>query len=672
MQIPILTDILIIFGLSVGVLFLCHRFRIPSIVGFLLTGILAGPYGLGLINGIHNVELLAEIGVVLLLFSIGIEFSLKDLLEIRETVLLGGSLQVLLTIALSASIVRLLDITINKAIFLGFLIALSSTAIVLKVLQERGETDSPHGRTDLGILIFQDIIIVPMMLLTPLLAGAREGGGDSFLLFLAKGSGILVLVFVLARWVVPQVFFQVARTRSRELFLLVVVVLCLAVAWLTASAGLSLALGAFLAGLLISESEYSWQALSNILPFRDVFSSFFFISIGMLLNVRFLVESPVMIVLIGSGVIILKGLVAGAVAVTLGYPLRTALLVGCSLSQIGEFSFILSRAGVDYALLPDSLYQLFLSASILTMAATPFIMRVAPKLTEAVLRLPWPGRLASGVSTGEVHAQLRLAGHLIIIGFGVTGRNLAKAATAVDIPHVIVEMNAETVRQSRKAGVPIFFGDATQEAVLEHAQIHEARTAVVAINDPAATRRITEAVRRLSPTIHLIVRTRYLQEMKPLYELGANEVIPEEFETAVEIFARLLTRYLVPREEIARLISDLRADGYDTFRSLSADPASVCDLRMHIPDISIVALRVEAGSPLVGKTLAESELRKKHHITVLAIRHNSTVLPNPDAETCLNSNDVLIVLSSARDLDTFAPMLRPSVQDQEVPTPRAL
>lgn len=663
MQIPLLTDIVIILGLSVGVLFLCHRFRIPSIVGFLLTGILAGPYGLGLISGIHEVELLAEIGVVLLLFTIGIEFSLKELLQIRKTVFLGGSLQVLLTIALSSSIARLLGISINKSVFLGFIIALSSTAIVLKVLQERGETDSPHGRTDLGILIFQDIIIVPMMLLTPLLAGVRTDGADSLLLFLGKGIGILVLVFVFARWIVPRLFFQVARTRSRELFLLIVVVLCLAVAWLTASAGLSLALGAFLAGLLISESEYSYQALSNVLPFRDVFSSFFFISIGMLLNVRFVIDSPATIFSMALGVVILKALVAGAVAVVLSYPLRTAFLVGFSLSQIGEFSFILSRSGVAYGLLPDNFYQLFLAFSILTMAATPFLIGAAPKIAEAAFRLPWLARLASGVSAEETRGLPRLSQHLIIIGFGVTGRNVAQAATVVDIPHVIIEMNAETVRKARNAGIPIFFGDATQEAVLEHAHIHEARTVVVAINDPAATRRITEALRRMNSRVHLIVRTRYLQEMKPLYELGADEVIPEEFETAVEIFARLLTKYLVPREEIARLVSDLRADGYDMFRSLSADPASICDLRMHIPDVEIVALRVDAGSPLVDRTLAEIELRKKHRISVLAIRRDSTISPNPGAETRLNRNDVLIVLGSVHDLESFSPMLRPSVPD---------
>ncbi len=275
MGIPLLNDIFIIFGLSVAVLFICHRLRVPTIVGFLFTGILAGPYGLGLINGVQDVETLAEIGVVLLLFTIGIEFSFQRLLQIRKSFLLGGSIQVSLTVLVTFVIARQLGQSVGASIFTGFLIALSSTAIVLKLIQGRAEVDSPHGRVTLGILIFQDIIIVPMILITPLLAGANGNPVESVIVLTAKGIGIIALVIVSARWIVPKVLYQIARTRNRELFLLSIVVICLAVAWITSSAGLSLALGAFLAGLIISESEYSHQALGNILPFRDVFTSFF-------------------------------------------------------------------------------------------------------------------------------------------------------------------------------------------------------------------------------------------------------------------------------------------------------------------------------------------------------------------------------------------------------------
>ncbi len=337
MQIPLLNDIVIIFGLAIAVLFICHRLRVPTVVGFLLTGIFVGPYGLGLIKAVHEVEILAEIGVVLLLFTIGIEFSLQRLLQIKKSILLGGSLQVLLTFLATLFIARHFGQAFGEAVFIGFLVALSSTAIVLRLIQERAEVDSPHGRTTLGILIFQDVIIVPMILVTPLLAGATGNLGESLFVLLGKGIGIILLVIVSARWIVPQLLYQIARTRNQEIFLLSVVVICFGVAWLTSKAGLSLALGAFLAGLIISESEYSHQALGNILPFRDVFTTFFFVSIGMMLDVGFLFQQPGFIVLIALSVLVLKAIIAGSVTILLRFPLRTGILVGSALGQMVNF-----------------------------------------------------------------------------------------------------------------------------------------------------------------------------------------------------------------------------------------------------------------------------------------------------------------------------------------------
>jgi len=541
MEVPLLYDIVVIFGMAITVIFICHRIQVPVIVGFLLTGVLAGPHGLGLVKAVHEVEILAEIGVVLLLFTIGIEFSLKNLLQIKKAVLMGGSVQVLLTILATFVIVRQVVPLLGESVFIGFLISLSSTAIVLKLLQERAEVDSPHGRASLGILIFQDVIVVPMMLVTPLLSGATGDLKESLVVLVVKGIGIILLVMVGAKWIVPQVLYQIARTRNRELFLLSVVVICLTVAWITSSVGLSFALGAFLAGLIISESEYSHQALGNILPFRDVFTSFFFVSIGMLMDASFLFERPGLIGLIALCVLVLKFFIAGSVTILLGFPVRVAILVGLALSQVGEFSFILSRTGIEHGLLAGNIYQIFLSASVLTMAATPFIIALAPRLTDIILRLPLPKRLVSGIYP---LTEIKIDGkkdHLMIIGFGVNGGNLARAARVAGIPYVIIEMNPETVRNEQAKGEPIYYGDATQDAILQHANIREARIVVVAINDPTATRSITEIVRRLNPKVHLIVRTRYLQEMEPLHELGADEVIPEEFETSVEIFTRVFS-----------------------------------------------------------------------------------------------------------------------------------
>jgi CPA2 family monovalent cation:H+ antiporter-2 len=641
MEIPLLNDIVIIFGLSIAVLFIFHLIRVPAIVGFLLTGILAGPHGLGLVHGVHEVEILAEIGVVLLLFAIGLEFSLKRMMQIKRSILLGGSLQVLLTIVAVFFIAMQLGLTSDESIFMGFLIALSSTAIVLKLIQERAEIDSPHGQATLAILLFQDVIIVPMMLFTPLLAGATGNLGESLVILAAKGIGIVLLVAVGARWIVPRALYQITRTRSRELFLLSIFMICLAVVWLTSNMGLSLALGAFLAGLIISQSEYSHHALGNILPFRDVFMSFFFVSIGMLLDLDFLFQQPGLILLIAICFLTLKAGIACFVAFLLGFPLRTAILVGLALCQVGEFSFILSRTGAQHGLLAGDAYQFFLTVSVLTMAVTPFIIALAPRIAEIALRLPLPGILKLGRHPVQVADRAHKQDHLIIIGFGVNGRNVARAARISGIPYTILEMCSEIVRAEQAKGEPIYYGDATHEAVFQHVDIKDARIVVIAISDPAATRRITAIARRLNPKIHIIVRTHYLQEMKPLYKLGADDVIPEEFETSVEIFTRVLVKYLIPRDEIESFIAEVRSDGYEMLRSLSKEPASFPGLERHLPDVEIVTLK---RAPVVGWTLAQIGLRKKCGVTVLAVRRNSQMISNPDGDLHFCAGDLVVVI----------------------------
>ncbi len=664
MEIPLLSDIIIIFGLSIVVLYICHRLHIPSIVGFLITGIFAGPYGLRLITGVHEVELIAEIGIVLLLFTIGIEFSLDKLLSIKKSVLMGGSLQVLITFFAVFLISIHIGQDTSTAVFFGFLAALSSTAIVLKLLQERAEIDSPHGNTALGILIFQDIIIVPMILITPLLAGSMDISGESIALNLTKGIGIILLILALAKWIIPNLLYQITRTRNQELFLMSVVVLCFGIAWLTSKSGLSLALGAFIAGLIISESEYSHQALGNILPFRDIFTTFFFVSIGMMLDLRLVIQHPGLIILITLIVLILKALIAGGVTLSLGYSLRTGVLTGLSLSQIGEFSFILSLTGVQYKLLTGNSYQMFLAVAILTMAATPFIIAFAPRLADLVLRLPLPERVKSGSAPAGVTKPVIPDDHLIIVGFGVNGRNVARAARKSGIPYVIIETNPDTVKSEQANGEPIYYGDATHEPVLRYANIMGARIIVVAINDPAAMRSIIEGVKRLNPGVHLIVRTRYIQDMPDLYSAGADEVIPEEFETSVEIFTRVLTGYLIPRDEIDKLIASVRADGYEMFRSPAGASTSLSDLKRKLHDIDIATFQIQDKSLLIGKTLGQASLRQKHGISVVAVRRDGRIVPNPGAETVLQNSDVLYVLGSPEKI-TGAMFLFTSVMDSK-------
>ena len=657
MDIPLLKEIFIIFGLSVGVIFLFHKVRLPTIVAFFLTGILAGPYGLKLVGALHDVKVLAEVGVILLLFTIGLEFSLQSLLRLKKTVLFGGTLQVLITVLVVFIIDSHFASNPAEALVVGYLLSLSSTAIVLRLLQERGEVTAPYGKASLGILIFQDIIIIPMIISLPLLAGNASVAEGSALLLLVKAILIIVLVLVSARHVVPFILYHIARTRSRELFLLSIVVICLAVAWLTSSIGLSLALGAFLAGLIISESEYSHHALGTILPFRDVFTSFFFISIGMLLDIPFFFEHPALIILIALGVIIVKAIVAGLVSFVLGYSLRTVILTGFALSQIGEFSFVLANASMDYGLLRPFVEQIFLEVSVLTLAMTPFIISCAPHVVTLVSRLPLPAKIKNGLYADMHPVETGLKDHTIIVGFGINGRNVARASRLAGVPYIIIEMNPDTVKQERGKHEPICYGDATQEAVLKCLNVEQARVLVVAIAEPVASRQIIAVARQLNQSLYIIARTRFLQEMQPLYELGADEVIPEEYETSVEIFTRVLNKYLVSRQDIEKFVTELRLDGYHMFRYISGDPRSLCDLTLHVSDVDIRTLNVLRDSPLSGKTLQELAPRGKWGVTLLAIRRQGKIISNPGGDTLIQGDDEIIVMGKPNNIASFATAL---------------
>jgi monovalent cation:H+ antiporter-2, CPA2 family len=658
MDLSALRDLVIIFGLSMGILLLSHRLRLPSVIGLLLTGVIVGPYGLRLVHDIEVVESLAEVGIILLLFTIGIEFSLHALLSLKRIVGIAGTLQVGLSIITTYTTARLLGRSNGEAVLWGFLVALSSTAIVLKLLGERGETDSPHGRIAVGVLILQDLSVVPMMFLLPLLAGTATGAKASLGWVIVKAVMIVAAVLVSARLVIPPLLHQVVSTRSHELFVLSIVVICFGTAWLTSLAGLSLALGAFVAGILISESDYGQQALADVLPLRDLFSSLFFVSVGMLLNVGFALQYAMTIVMIVMGVLLGKSVTGLVATVAMGYPLRTAVLTGLALAQIGEFSFVLARAGLVTGLIGEEMYQVFVAAAVVTMLATPFLLRVAPIVADGAAQLPLVRWLDGRPQLeGDVRG-MPLKDHVIIAGFGLNGRNVARALTAANIPYLVLEMNPETVRVDRQKGIPIAYGDAAQEAVLRHVHIEAARVVVVAISDAAATRRVVELARRLNPGVYLIARTRYSQEVGPLSALGANEAIPEEFETSIEIFARVLRRYLVPREDIERQIAAIREDSYEMLRQLRPPPIFFPEIQQHLADLEVETFRVAAEAPAAGRTLAELHLREQVGITVLAIQRDGETLTNPSGGTSIQAGDLMITLGKPTQFAEAAPLFR--------------
>ncbi|WP_370573098.1 cation:proton antiporter [Methanomethylovorans sp.] len=661
MDLTLFTDIEIIFGLSILILLLFHRIRLSPVLGFLVTGIIAGPHVLGIIHEAEQVETLAEIGIILLLFTIGVEMSIKELWDIKRFVLVGGGLQVVITTALVYYISLYIGYSSGTALFLGFLVSLSSTAIVLKLFQEKGETYTTYGKISLGILIFQDIVIVPMILLTPILAGVPSASGDSSATFLLKGLGIMLFVIISARWLMPALLFRIARTRNRELFLLTIIFTVFGTAWLTSKAGLSLALGAFLAGLIISESEYSHQAVGNMMPFKDVFISFFFVSIGMLMDVGFFLENIAILMTLAVVVIFVKSMAAGLVTFILGYPLRTTIITGMSLAQVGEFSFVLSNFGRSYGLLDEGLYQAFLAVSIVTMAATPFVMTFSHGLSRKILNKTKNPILINGLyaksmgiySTNMVAGEEteELHDHLIIIGYGFNGKTVSNAAKTAGIPYVIIETNPETVRNERKQGERIYYGDATHEVVLDSANIKSARVLVVGISDFIATRAITDVAKRMNPKIYIIARTRYMSEIKTLTQLGADEVIPEEYETSVEIFSRLLKKYLVPEEDIYSFTNEIRANGYSMLRQHSIESKKdTFSLKDDLPGLDVTSFKIKESSTIHGSTLKDADLRNMHGATVLAIRRDKQIIDNPTGDTQLLVGDILIVLGKPERL----------------------
>ncbi len=653
MEIPLLQDIVTIFGLSIIVLLICSRLRIPAVVGLLITGVICGPHGLQVVNATHEVEILAEIGIVLLLFTIGLEFSLSKLMQIKKLVLAGGSIQVVATLVITALIAYAFDYSFNECIFFGFLISLSSTAIILKLLQEKAQMSSPHGQTILAILIFQDIAVVPMMLLTPFLAKSGDTEALPLLIHLGKGLLILFIVLLLARWGIPRLLFLIAKTRNTQLFILCVLFICFAVAWLTSSVGLSLALGAFLAGLIISESEYSHHTVGHIFPFQQIFTSFFFVSIGMLLDIGFILDHPLATFLTTILILLLKFIAAGSVSLIMAYPIKTAIIVGLGLCQVGEFAFILSTKGTMYNLISGTTYQLFLAVSLVTMALSPLLLAIAPKIADYLLKFQIPDRLKYGKIISKKEEE-KSKDHVVIIGFGVCGRNVAWAAKLANVPYNIIEMNPETVLRERKEGELIFFGDATQEAVVEQTNIKYARIAVIAINDPIATRRMVEEIRKLSPKIYIIARTRFLKELEPMLALGANDVIPEEFETSLEIFTRVLRKYLIPTDEIEKFSGKARTKAYEQFRSLADRTSTLKDLNLSLADIEIVTLRLPANSSLIGTTLQTSNLRNQFGITVLMIRRADEIITNPKPDTIIKDQDLLVIFGETEQLTEFS------------------
>jgi monovalent cation:H+ antiporter-2, CPA2 family len=566
MELAVLKDIVVIFALSTLVNYLFTRIKVPTIIGYLLTGIIAGPYLFGLISSPEEIKIMAEIGVVLLMFTIGLEFSLEHLYKIRKIVFLGGFLQVILTVFITFFIVRSFHMTWKEALFTGFLVALSSTAVVLKILQERSELTSNYGRTVLGILIFQDIVLIPMLLFTPMLGGSDNGEQGHYLFLIGKAAFIIVLIFIGNRWLMPRLLRTIAMTKNQELFIMCILLICLSVALLTSSLGLSLAFGAFLAGLMVSESEYSHNAFGHLIPFKDTFSSFFFVSIGILLNLNYVAQHLVLVVLTVVVVILIKSIIAGITAFFLGHTFRGVIMVGIALSQIGEFSFILARVGMDNSIISQDIYQLFLAVAVITMSITPLHMLASKRIANVLLKLPLPTKWVNGIFPLPEIDIPQLKDHIVFIGKDSRALNLSKMAKSMNLPYVSIVFDPASARKRQQKGETVIYGDAANDPILLKAHVDKAKIIVVSVGNLITSMSILQHIRKLNDKAYILVRTKHVEDIEELYHLGADQVIPEEFETAIELFERVLVKVNTPAKEIAKIVGDIRDHHYGIFQ----------------------------------------------------------------------------------------------------------
>ena len=658
----VLRDLAIIAGLALPVVALAHRLHLPPLAGFLVVGVLIGPSGTALIPDPEAVAALSEIGVVLLLFEIGLELSLSDVLRWGRSVAIAGGAQMAGMLALAVAAGTALDIPLGRVLFYGALVAVSSTAAVTKLYADRGELDTPHGREAVSILLFQDLCIVPIMALLPLLAGAGgQPGAPSVGMQLLVSLGAMVALVVGGRLAVRWTFDRVVSERNRDLFTLCVGFFAIGTALVSAAAGFSLAIGAFLAGLIISESEYGQQALSDVIPFRVLFSGVFFTSIGMLLDLSLLVEQPLLVVGAAVLIVALKTVVATGAIMLRGRPLDISLRSGLGLAQVGEFSFVLAAAGLPLGLFAGDDYQTFLSVAALSLMATPFLIGAARGVAESVAtRLSGAARRAPGRRTEHENESpaAGFRGHAVVIGYGLAGRYLARMLRAAGIRCAVIDQNLELVHQARADGVPAVYGDGTRHALLERVAGAHARIIVFAIPSSMEERRGVAAARELAPAARIVVRTRYVRAIDELQRLGADAVVVEEFEASLELFKRALEGYEIPAGRIAHELDAVRSEHYGLLRGTAA-PDLALDALQHLGIHNALELvEVEVGSPAIGENARTLDLRRRTGAIQVAVVRDGTPIYRRDDAFRYVPGDTAILVGDRDALNAAAAFFR--------------
>jgi CPA2 family monovalent cation:H+ antiporter-2 len=625
-----------------------QRLRQPLILGYIVAGVLLGPYTGGYtVSNLRDIELLAEIGVALLLFGLGIEFSFKELQPVRRIALLGTPLQIVLTIGLGVGIGQLLGWSWFLSIWLGALISLSSTMVLLKTLMSQGRMGTLSSRVMMGMLIVQDLAVVPMMIILPELVDLEAGLARLGGAVLRAALFLAAMIFVGTR-LMPRLMVYVARWNSRELFLLTVTAIGLGVGYATYLVGLSFEFGAFVAGMVLGESDYSHQALSDILPLRDLFSLLFFVSVGMLLDPAYFFDNLGMILLVVLLVSVGKSVILGGITRLFGYGNIVPIAVGLGLFQVGEFSFVLARVGVSREVISPELYSLILSVAILTMLLTPPVSQLVEPLYE--LRKRWrPFSLLDTVNLPDEG----LRDHVVIVGFGRVGKFIVDMLQRLEVPFVVVELDQRRMEQVQEAGFPVIYGDATQEPVLEAAQLEHSRLALVTVPVLGITNAVVASIRRVCPDVHIVARAEGVDQMRLLQEQGVYEVVQPEMEAGLEIARQTLLHLDVGAPEIQQFIDSVRRELDSPLVGLHGDYHVLSRLRSAQHLMPVTWRELPAQSPLCGHSIGTSHIRSRTGASVVAILRQESLIPNPTPEQLLLGGDFLAILGDSEQLARF-------------------
>ena len=660
-----LQEITIIATVSVLVTIILGRLKLPVIAGLVLSGALVGPNGFSIAQDSEAIEVIAEVGVVFLLFTIGLEFSLSKLRHIFRQVALGGLLQVSITAAITTGISLWLGCSLAESITFGFVFALSSTALVLRTLSERNELDAPHGRFIVGTLIFQDLCIVPMVLIIPLLSQGLDNLAVWKEVGLAMGQAILMVIglFVCSRKLVPLLFKWVDASRSSEVFILTVLCLCIGTAYLTSLSGLSLALGAFLGGMIVADTDFRHRAMGDILPLKDVFVSFFFVSLGMFFNIDVLLEHTAEVLLLLLAFLFGKGLVASLAAMVMRFPPRAAWLAGVGLAQFGEFGFVLLQLALRENVVSEESIAPLLNAGIISMFLTPLIVYKAPHFTAGERVLDPLTKLLRTKSAEDLEQKtVGHNDHVIIIGYGISGQLLTSSLRTLSIETVVLEMNSDNVSIGRERGDPVYYADATSVEALGHAHLESSRAVVIMINDHQATERVLSTIQRLKVEVPVFVRTQYMSGAQDFEKFNPAGVVACEVEGGLEVLSRVLRKLQVPRNLIIREIDDARTQTMHSERTFKEEPLPLHEHR-ELKELTVENILLVRGSEADGKSPREMDLAEKTGILVIAVKRDQKLLLHRLAETTLMADDLVYCIGKSTDLEIGSQWFDPSLSE---------